>query len=307
MEKSVRLDDAHGQCLARDNLVIVFFDSRPFAQMVEGAAKCVDRYLAMIPSDALRWSIIGVTSDTYKPLPAKDIARCRAMLSASTAKQKDIHFRLLGPESAGPDYRLVVNGYKLPEIRGSGQQASSIEMRFPRESLAAQGVDQLAALVAQMFEDLRCDSGYASIALCYGMESEKDKAHDLIAPTAFRSHGYDVPNNLHTAPQLGVRCRGARWLTMLGPKLVDRLGGRVALAANLIDGVELIEGAHGVLLRAGRTPEIGDVNRQQSTPLLASVAHAIEPVTYFGDKALTTLLGGLEARNRWERRFWPDA
>jgi hypothetical protein len=129
----------------------------------------------------------------------------------------------------------------------------------------------------------------------------------VIASTAFRSHGYDVANTLYTNTALGDRSRGARWLTMLGTDLVDRLGGKSALAAKLIDGVDVVEGAHGILLRAGKAPEIGDVNRQQSTPLLASVAEAIERVTFFGDKGLGPLFGGPEPRNRWERRFWPDA
>jgi len=93
---------------------------------------------------------------------------------------------------------------------------------------------------------------------------------------------------------------------MLGNNLVDRLGGKAALEAKLAHGVDVVAGKQG-LLRAGQEPEIGDVNRQQSTPLLASVAHAIEPVSYFGDKALIALLGGPDARTRWERRFWPDA
>jgi Protein of unknown function (DUF3396) len=307
MDKSVRLDDAQGQCLVRDNLVIVFFGARPFAEMVEGVAKCVDRYLALIPSDALRWSIIGATSDTYKALTPKDLAQCRALLTPGTAKQKDIHFRLLGPESAGPDYRLVVNGYKRPEKRDATQQANSIEMRFPREFLALRGADDVASTVRQMFDDLPCDSGYASVALCFGMDARRSEASSLIAPTAFRSHGYDVPNTLHTTTQLGERSRGARWITMLGTHLVDRLGGKGALAAKLAAGIDVAEGRHGLVLRAGSEPEIGDVNRQRSTPLLASVAHAIEPVSYFGDKALIALLGGPDARTRWERRFWPDA
>ena len=307
MEQRVRLDDAQGQCLARDNLIVVFFGCRPFSEMVTGVARCVDRYLSLIPPEALRWSIIGSTSGTYKPLTAKDVERCRALLSPSTAKQKDIHFRLLGPESAGCDYRLVVNGYKVPAKRGALQQANALEMLFPREFLTTHGADAVALMASQMFDDLPCDSGYASIALCYGMESQIDKAAQIIAPVAFRSHGYDVPDTLHTSPRLGDRIRGARWLTMIGPALVERLGGKAVLVSRLVDGVEIVESKRGLLLRAGEQPEIGDVNRQQPTPLLESVAHALEPVTFFGDSALISLLGGPDARTRWERRFWPDA
>lgn len=307
MEAHVKLEDAQGRCLVRDNLMIVFFGSRPFADMVEGVGKCVDRYFAMLPKDALRWSIIGATSGTHKALTDKDSARCRSLLTVSTAKQKDIHFRLLGPDPYGPDYQLMVDGNKRPSKEGFLNETNAVEMRFPREFLAERGADAIVATARQMFNELPCDSGYASIALCYGQETAYDKAREVIAPTAFRSHGYDVPNTLYTTTALGDRSRGARWLTMLGTDMVERLGGRAALAARLIDGVDIVEGSHGLLLRAGKEPEIGDVNRRQSTPLLASVAAAIEPVTFFGDKGLGSLFGGPEPRNRWERRFWPDA
>jgi hypothetical protein len=92
---------------------------------------------------------------------------------------------------------------------------------------------------------------------------------------------------------------------MLSTALIDELGGIDSLRDKLLDGVEIINRTHGVLLRAGRTPEIGDVNRNQTTPLLASVAHAIEAVTYFGDNSLLPFFGNDAARrDRWERRFW---
>src|SRR5690348_8481889 len=33
-----------GDCLVRDNLMVAFFGKRPFAEMVEGAAYCVNKY-----------------------------------------------------------------------------------------------------------------------------------------------------------------------------------------------------------------------------------------------------------------------
>ena len=160
-------------------------------------------------------------------------------------------------------------------------------------------------MVTELFEKLPCDSGYASVALCFGNESQLDKAGAWMTPLAFRSHGYDIPYNLATACSLGKLCRGARWLTILSHELLGRIGDIDSLREQLADGVEIIQCSHGVLLRAGRTPEIGDVNRKRTTPLLASVAHAIEAVTYFGDSSLRPLFGDAERQDRWERRFWP--
>ncbi|MCL4204035.1 MAG: DUF3396 domain-containing protein [Pirellulaceae bacterium] len=305
MDENLRLRDADGAYLARDNVVIAFFGKCPFADVVKGAKYCVDRFLDIVPGAALKWSVMGMNSGSFKPLTDKSLARCRAMLTVATAKQKDVHFRLLGPEKFGPDYGLYVNGYKSPSEEGFLDQTNTIELRFPREFIRETGDDAFVALVTDLFEKLPCDSGYASAAICFGRESQWDKASTFLVPAALRSHGFDIPNNLSTGNSLGKLCRGARWLTILSNELLGQVGGIDSLKKQLADGVEIIECSHGVLLRAGRTPEIGDVNRQQTTPLLASVAHAIEAVTFFGDSSLRPLFGDAERQERWERRFWP--
>lgn len=285
--------------------MVAFFRKCPFAEMAEGAAYCVDRYLKMIPKDALAWSLIGSTADTHKALNAKDITRCRTLMTVSTAKQKDVHFRLLGPEKWGPDYRLMVAGRKLPSQRGFLNQTNGIELMFPVEYLSSYGEDAFVATVMDMFEALQCDSGHAGIALVPGAPADFSKAAALIAPRLMRSHGLDIGITMFAVNELGDRCRGARWLTMLSDKLIGELGGRDEMESKLAEGVTVVPGARGMLMRAGRSPEIGDINHRQATPLLASVAHAIEGVTRFPNEALLQFFDGdLEKLNRWERRFW---
>lgn len=285
--------------------MVAFFGKRPFAEMVEGAAYCVEQYLEMIPKDALAWSLIGSTASTHKRLNAKDIARCRGMLAVSTAKQKDIHFLMMGPEKWGPDYSVMVGGLKLPSRRGFLDQTNGIELMFPVEFLSSYGEDAFVATVMDMFESLRCDSGHAGIALVPGAPSQFSEAADNMVPRLLRSHGLDLGITMFAVNQLGDRCRGARWLTMLSDELIGELGGRDALAGRLVQGVACVPGAHGMLIRAGHSPEIGDVNRGQGTPLLASVAHAIEGVTRFHNKGVLQFFhGDPEKLDRWERRFW---
>jgi hypothetical protein len=305
MDSSVRIQSKNGDSLVRENLIVAFFGLSPFAKMVDGGARCVDRYLKMVPNEALSWSLIGTTASTHKPANAKDIAKCRALLTASTAKQKDIHFRLMGPDKWGPDYRLLVNGLKAPSQEGFLNQTNGIEMLFPVEFLASVGEDAFVEAVKKMFESLQCDSGHAGIALVPGPPSDYTEAARHIAPLLMRSHGLDIGITAFEVNRLGDRCRGARWLTMLSDKLVDEVGGRRELAGKLAKGVTVVPCTHGVMMRAGKTPEIGDVNRQQVTPLLASVAQAIEGVTLFQDNALLQFFGNNpEMRDRWERRFW---
>ena len=61
----------------------------------------------------------------------------------------------------------------------------------------------------------------------------------------------------------------------------------------------------GVMVRAGLRPELGDKANRRDTPLLASVAKVLEPVTAFGE---VVLLGSFAewdkaVLEKWERRF----
>ena len=59
------------------------------------------------------------------------------------------------------------------------------------------------------------------------------------------------------------------------------------------------------MLRAGQLPEPGDFNRKQDLPLVASVARAIEKVTFFQDPNMLRMIFNLDEAKleRWERRF----
>jgi hypothetical protein len=306
MPDPIRLYLDDGNCLVRDNLVLTFFGASPFAEMVAGVAYCVERYLALVPRTALTWHITGATSGTFKPLTPKSFATGMALLTVETAQKKDIHVSFGGPTEWGPDYQLTVDGRKALVPKGFLNPTNVIEMRFPSEFLSAHGEDAFAALAMDMFEHLPCDSGSTAISLCSDDPTEMRKAGRFLTPIAMRSHGYDIAEAMSLGGSLGSElCSGAHWLTLLSDRLIGKLGGRDALAAKLVEGIEVRAGARGLMLRAGATPEIGDTNRNQKTPLLASVAAAIEGITHFGHSGLRPYFeGDSERRDRWERRFW---
>jgi len=101
--------------------------------------------------------------------------------------------------------------------------------------------------------------------------------------------------------------RGARWLSFLGPTIIEQLGGFEALSKAFVDPVTIEKVGHGIMIRAGKEPEIGDVNRQVDTPLLREVAKILEPITLFREEALI----GLDFADpdeddfleQWEHRF----
>jgi hypothetical protein len=303
----MKVSARNGDILARDNFVIAFFGRRPFREMADGARKLVEHWLTLVPADAARWAIVGKSSTKFVKWTSQSRQRCFDLLKEDVTTKKDVYFRIVGPQAAGPDYMALVKGYVKPRKLVFADHTNLVQFLFPADFPSQFGEDRVAELVATMFANLPCDSGYASPALHYGVVGEYDAAARFIAPLALQHHGFDVPDNASTAASMGQKCRGARWLTVLSSSMVEQVGGIEQLRKSIARDVEIRELPQGTLIRAGTTPEIGAVNEGEKTPLVASVARAIEAITYFHDNSILPLFDDDEdRRDRWERRFWWD-
>src|SRR5262249_25640515 len=148
-------------------------------------------------------------------------------------------------------------------------QTCLVEVRWPSEFPEQLGFDAFVDWVSKLGEMVPYRSGYASPALSRGWEdlSHLQEGARHMGPPALRHPGYDLPENDATASFMGKdQCRGARWLTLLGPALVEQLGGQEQMKKQLDAGVTIAKSGAGLLLRAGAKPEIGDVNRGDVTP-----------------------------------------
>ena len=111
--------------------------------------------------------------------------------------------------------------------------------------------------------------------------------------------------NEMTQLDIGTRVRGARWVTLLGPGPLERLGGIGAIRKALPSTVEVCDVASIAMIRAGKTPELGDKNRKLDTPLLRALARVLEPITLFREVDLLSHFANFDEDllDRWERRF----
>lgn len=294
--------------VGRDVFIIAFFTEHLYTEAAPFVAKAFELWLEALPKDVLEWALVGPNATSYKPFTPAALARCRVELEPAKAAQKDLgYFKLRGGEDPNnPSYGFTFSGINKPSGYAS-ESTCLVEIRWPSDFPGQFGFDALVNWVRQLSEVLPYRSAYASPALTQGFA---DYSHIVegaqhFVPIALRHPGFDLQENEGTAAFMGKRkCRGARWLTLLGPDLIAELGGRAALQAKLEPGVSVITAGLGVLLRAGDRPELGDVNRGERALLLRSVAAAIEPVTFFNDDgSLDQLFDGDSDRVlKWERR-----
>ncbi len=304
--KVYRFHDDEGKFLVgRDVFVAAFFTRDLYTAAADAASLLLSQWLLATPQTLLEWVQVGPNSSQYKPYSTAMTARCKTELSTAKARRDLGFFTIRGGEDChNPSYEFTFIGENTPG--GMAPDATClVELRWPSEHVARVGFDEIASQICNFASLIPFRSGYASPALSLGWENAEHVAAGAmkIAPIAFRHPGYDIPEN-HAAAGLmrRDRCRGARWLTFLGSPLVEDIGGLQPLQEHLDPRVGIIELPHGVMLRAGHSPEIGDVNRGESTPLLRSVASAIEPITEFETAAIMKRVFNEDASLRWERR-----
>ncbi len=77
------------------------------------------------------------------------------------------------------------------------------------------------------------------------------------------------------------------WLSMLNDTSLKALGGRKGLKETLMNdaSIQVDDLARGVLIKAGKAPQIGDVGKGDIIPIFCTVAKALRPLRYDGNFA----------------------
>lgn len=296
--------------VGRDSFTVAFFTEGPYERIRSGIPEVFEYWCREMPEAALQWADIGSSGGrSWKAYNKSILTKARNQIDPEKAKGREwVLLEIMGgnKEEACPDFYLVISGKAEDELIEN--EGSFVEMRFPYAFPGLYNHDKFVEFISTIADKLVYTSGYASPSLMLdsgGNEAYQRAGGKQLYPLLKKHPGYDVSDN-HTA-ELGKKCRGARWLTLLGTELLEQLGGKEKLAAQLDPRIELIENRHGLMIRAGKEPELGDLDNGEHLPLIQSVARAIEPVTTFDE--IAPFNGFVPASKvekecaRWSRRF----
>jgi hypothetical protein len=169
--------------------------------------------------------------------------------------------------------------------------------------LDAVDADQLAALMFGFADRLGALSGYAGVGLVESWGTGR-VAHE---PTVFaltqRYPGLIVDRPISHALYLAEAVMPAAWLTVLGDRWVDQLGGATAVSSRLGEGYQVDSYDGGLLVRAGVGPELGE----KASAQLAALAALLAPIRVHGHRGLheadTPDRLGLANTEAWLGRF----
>jgi hypothetical protein len=169
------------------------------------------------------------------------------------------------------EYSIAINANRL--LLGG-----ALRLALPVEDVLEQEAG-FVALARELTKKLAFSSGYAGFSLNRAEESDLETTgREQSAALSHRWQGIDVEDLSTTLYAIRQGLKSAGWLTLVGRKLLDTIGGMEALAQALPAEVALHALPFGVLIQAGPRPLLGDINRREDLPLYRAVGRVLAPV-----------------------------
>lgn len=293
--------------LVRLVFCINLFTDKAMSELGPAAHATFDTFRAIVGDEALRFYATG-TMSKHKPVTKRALTMLATWL-APGAKLNDYSY--LGFQDS-EEYNFAPRSLYLiagrEPLKGKrAKDATVLRLSLPLDRLS-DDPEELVRLVQTLWAQVPLRSGQAGFAL----ESTRyliDDAHEHAYAQSMRHPGVDIPDAANDAIMVGFdRIRGVGWLTMIDDAFVAQLGGLAALTAAVGPGVDVIPlQPGGVMLRAGKAPQFGDVNAKDDLPAQRAVFAALRPLMpSFGRAPPLNIGGDFFARmEAWLTRFGP--
>jgi hypothetical protein len=281
--------------VARPALVMEFYGTG--RKMAPHGRQILDRFSSVLPPGTQLY-VLGNNDREYKKVTPQSRRRIEKTLDELAQRGRFYSFK------DAPEFD--VGTFSLEVHLGSQHDniADTVQLAYPLDWGEQARVEKTTELFAGFARDFPFWGGVAGYGfdLVWGREFEQ-RGMPVNFSAAKRFHGLLVRHRTQEN-YLVKKLKSAGWLTYLDAEMVGALGGEHELRSRLGDEATLTNAGPGVLLRAGATPPIGDVNRQRpDVAPLATVNRAIEQVRI--DRWFTTDLFGVdrESADAWLHRF----
>ncbi|MFY1826200.1 type VI immunity family protein [Myxococcus fulvus] len=274
---SIRVADESGEQVVREGLSLCFFMRHSHSVVADKVWRALELYRRAIPSDALGW----YGSDDGDTLPL-DADGWRHIHHQLVERAWGVEWLVeLTESSSGPGgYQFEYDGRRLedPLFSGDADATTGIRFCFPTEYLTSRGVAAVRDLALNIARELPFSFGYASPALVARPGAWFSVRRQLLELLQ-RHPGLDLLSLTDTSRRIGVRARGAYWLTFLGPKLLGQLGGAPELNRRFaFPGISLAPlDEERWVLTLGELPDVMDSMTQPVPAPYRELARLLEP------------------------------
>jgi hypothetical protein len=265
----VALADAPEITVARPALGLTLYLADPVFWANEGVGALFEAFLASAAADRLAWYTTSQIPD-WHAIAGDRLEEIRRALGHWHGRPRNLLQVKVVDETEAPALGFV---YREVDERVA-HRASTLELILPPET----DPERLVALAAEAARRGPLLSGVGGFVASWNPH-EKPTAFWEIHAWCKRWLGLDVQDADAMAWHAFDGLPGSGWLTLVGNVAADRA--RVDLAALRAGpwphGVEPRSLPHGLLLRAGSAPTLGDLNRGEFPFAYAEVARRLAP------------------------------
>lgn len=297
-----RLDHLN-RLAAHEGLVVVLFINKGHQEIADGVGALYERYLRFVGPGTLRW--MHDRGVGCRPFTELARARVRSKLSSARA-EAGAGYQLTLQDTSDtepvPSHRFrYIGAARRASFCHRTRWASSVEVWLPASFPEVHGYGAFVEAVAELAECVPFSCGYCSLSINYE-DWFALQAESCTRGLARRHPGLDFKDTPTTSCTIGDAVRGAYWLTLLGETPLEQLAlDAPAIQAALGSEFTVLTLPNGVLIRAGEKPEVGDVNRGQTLPLVRRVAALIEPVQFIQTEGIM-LFEAVDDFVAWQKR-----
>ena len=179
------------------------------------------------------------------------------------------------------------------------------ELRLSPESFVPHASAAALAQVMGVLQQLPVESAYLAPAICWTRHPAVGRPDGRHAGPAFANRSLDIHVNTATRFVIGGRCRGARWVVVLGHSLAEKTGGDETMARLRSAGLMVTALTEGVMIQISDTPFEAVV---PGTPLFArydALAQELDAIAMVDDLDLerARFNANPDALDRYEQRF----
>ena len=256
------------------------------------ARTVIDAYRMVCPVDRLLFGT-GTMAPAFTPLHATQGPNLIDEHLVSFDRRRDRGI-VLWDGQLRESWSLTIQG--IPPDHGR-PRASFVHVYCPNDV----DPDALVELALALADRVPIISGHGGYAAVFNAEL-KNAAFDQVYAWAKRYPGLEVEDLNVTVAHVLEGIKGANWLTMLGTELAERFVHHRS-AAELPPPIEVLPGRHGLVLRAGPKPMLGDRNRGDWLAPYAIVERSLAPFKIATHGEFTGRFGEECATSAWLHRF----
>lgn len=285
----------------------LWFD-RPFNEYPEEFLRAFELLLAPI-KEKLTW-YQNYTMNRFSPVTARVWSSPRTWLRSGRQDVARMLY-LKGPDAIKAAGQYVLHfKYHPDEALYSDTNTPFLRQATPWENIKQNPAGYLET-VMQLCDLLPYLCGHVGYCLEISPYYE-NQAYREAFPLAMRHPGLNIASDNATWPLRDEKgLETVNWLTLIGQIPLAKLGGTSKLQKHFenMPQIEVFETKHGVIVKAGEVPQLGDVNRRDNLPLYRAVYRAVElildpVINDFGPFLLGgTLEEDTEKTRSWLQRF----